>query len=81
MSDETSDPFADHDEGSEDEQQGDGESPDEELQELVQQFDPEINACDYVHADEDLPTCDTYDCNENWRDKLREEVSHKETGC
>ena len=50
--DETTDPFADLDEASEDEQEGDGESPDEELQELVQQFDPELNASDYIHADE-----------------------------
>ena len=32
-----------------------------------------LNASDYVHPD-DLPTCDTYDYNENWRDELREEV-------
>ena len=53
--DETTDLFADIDEASEDEPEGDGESPDEELQELVQQFDPELNASDYVDADEDLP--------------------------
>ena len=41
------------------------------LQELVQQFEPELNASDYINADEDLPTCDTY---ENWRDELRDEV-------
>ena len=51
--DETTNPFADLDETSEDEQEGDGESPDNELQELVQQFDPELNASDYVDADED----------------------------
>ena len=71
--DETTDPFADLDETS-DEQEGDEESPDEELQELVQQFDPELNASDYVDADEDLPICNTYDYSENWRDELREEV-------
>ena len=37
-------------------------------------FDPELNPCDYINADEDLPTCDTYDSNENWRDELRDEV-------
>ena len=41
------------------------------LQELVQQFEPELNVSDYINADEDLPTCDTY---ENWRDELRDEV-------
>ena len=44
------------------------------MQELVQQFDPELNASDYINADEDLPTCDTYDNNENWKDELRDEV-------
>ena len=40
----------------------------------MQQFDPELNASDYVDADEDLPTCDIYNYNENWRDELCEEV-------
>ena len=40
----------------------------------MQQFDPELNASDYVHADEDLTTCDTYNYNENWRVELHEEV-------
>ena len=73
--DEATDPFADLDEESEDEQERDERLQDEELQQLVQQFDPQLNACDYVYADEDLPTCDTYDSmNENWRDVLREQV-------
>ena len=72
--DEVTNPFADLDEEFEDEQAGDGGSQDEELQELVQQFDPELNACDYINADEDLHTCDTYDNYENWRDELRNEV-------
>ena len=49
-----------------DEQEGDSGSQDEEL---VQQFEPELNASDYINADEDLPTCDTYDNNESWRDE------------
>ena len=69
LPDEITDSFADLDEASEDEQERDGESPDEELQELVQQFDSELNASDYVDDNEDLPTCDTFDCNENWRDE------------
>ena len=60
--DEATDLFADLDEESEDEQEGDGGSQDEELQELVQQFDPDFNAGDYVNANEDLPICDTYTC-------------------
>ena len=44
------------------------------MQELVQQFEPELNARDYINADEDLPTCDTYDDNENWRNELHDEV-------
>ena len=72
--DEPTDPFADLDEESEDEQEGDGESADEELQQLVQQFDPEMTASDYVNADEDLPTCHTFDNEENWREELRAEV-------
>ena len=66
--DEVTDSFADLDEKSEDEQEGDSGSQDEELQELVQQFEPEPNASDYINADEDLPTCATYVNNENWRD-------------
>ena len=46
--DEVTDPFADLDEKSEDEQEGDSGSQDEELQELVQQFEPELNARDYI---------------------------------
>ena len=46
--DETTIPFADLDKESEDEQEGDGGSQDEELQELVQHFDPDLNACDYI---------------------------------
>ena len=46
--DEIIDPLADHDEESEDEQKGDNRSQAEELQELVQQFDPELNASDYI---------------------------------
>ena len=72
--DEATNPFADLDEDSEDEQEGDGGSQDEELQELVQQFDQDLNADDYVNADEDLPICDTYDKNENWREELHGEV-------
>ena len=73
--DEVTDPFADLDEESEDEQERDGGLQDEELQQLVQQFDPQLNAWDYLNADEDLPTCDTYDSmNENWRDELHEQV-------
>ena len=72
--DEVTYPFDDLDEESQDEQEGDSGSQDEELQELVQQFDPELNASDYINADEDLPTCDTYDNNENWRDELLDEV-------
>ena len=67
--DEVTDPFADLDEESEDEQEGDSGSQDEELQELVQQFEPELNARDY----DDLPTCDTYD-NENWKNELCDEL-------
>ena len=70
--DEVTDPFADLEE-SEDEQEEDRGSQDE-LQELVQQFEPELNARDYINVDEDLPTCDTYDNNENWRNELRDEV-------
>ena len=55
-------------------QEGDSGSQDEGLQELVQQFDSELNASDYINADEDLPTCDTYDNDENWRDELLNEV-------
>ena len=44
------------------EQEGDSGSQDEELQELVQQSEPELNASD------------TYDNNENWRDELHDEV-------
>lgn len=44
------------------EQEGDSGSQDEELQELVQQSEPELNAGD------------TYDNNGNWRDELRDEV-------
>ena len=40
--DEVTNPFADLDEESQDEQEGDSGSQDEELQELVQQFDPVI---------------------------------------
>ena len=72
--DEVTDPFADLDEESQDEQEGDSGSQDEELQELVQQFDPELNPSDYINADEDLPTSDTYDNNENWRCELRDEL-------
>ena len=72
--DEVTDPFADLDEESQDEQEGDSGSQDEELQELVQQFDPELNRSDYINADEDLPTCDTYDNNENRRCELRDEI-------
>ena len=72
--DEATDPFSDLDEESEDEQERDGGLQNEELQELVQQFDPELNADDYVNADEDLPTCDTYDNNKNWREELHEEI-------
>ena len=50
--DEITDPFADLDKESEDEQEGDSGSQDEELQELVQQFEPELNASDYINADE-----------------------------
>ena len=74
LTDEATDPFADLDEESEDEQEGDERSQNEELQELIQQFDPELNAHDYVNADEDLPTYVTYDNNENWREELRKEV-------
>ena len=70
--DEVTDPFANLEE-SEDEQEEDRGSQDE-LQELVQQFEPELNARDYINVDEDLPTCDTYDNNENWRNELRDEV-------
>ena len=70
--DEVTDLFADLDEESEDEQEGDSGS--QEWQELVQQFEPELNASDCFNADEDLPTCDTYDNNENWKDELRDEV-------
>ena len=74
--DAATDPFADLDEESEDDQEGDEESQDEELQELVQQFDPDLNASDYVNADEDLhvPTRGAYDNNENWREKVCDKV-------
>ena len=53
--DEITDPFADLDEESEDEQEGDSGSQDEELQELVQQFEPELNASDYWGKPERAP--------------------------
>ena len=64
----------------------DGGLQKEELQELVQQCDTELNADDYVNADEDLPTCDTYDNNANRREELLEEMlsgghACKETSC
>ena len=53
--DEVTDPFVDLDEESEDEQKGDSGSQDEELQELVQQFEPELNASDYWGKPEQAP--------------------------
>ena len=42
---------------------------------MAHQFGPDLNASDYVNADEDLPTRDTYDNSENWREELHEVLS------